>query len=472
MADESLARLTVRELAEKIRKKEVSPLEATEAVLARIERLNPEINAFTTVTADLAREAAKTAEKEIMAGRYRGPFHGIPVGIKDLTDTAGIRTTYGSASWQDYLPQEDGEIVRRLKEAGAIVVGKTATHEVGFGATTNNPFFGPTRNPWKKEHIPGGSSGGSGAALAADLVISANGSDGGGSIRIPSCFCGVIGLKPTLGLISRFGLMGPGLSTCGVEGPMGKTVHDCALMLQVMAGTDPRDPFTRPVPIPDYGTALSGGVRGLRVGISADLSPTPVDPDVRAGYERALKVLMEAGVEVREVRLPHKDLVPATLLTIFGGEWALWHRMNARLRNITYSPDVARWMDPAMALTLDDYLRAQIDRERVRHDYAMAFAEVDVLLGPTQAFPAPKIGQDRITLGGEDRDLLETIIAYTAPSNLTGMPAISAPAGFSREGLPIGVQIIAPHFEEARALKVAQVLEEALTEVHSRKPEL
>lgn len=472
MADESLARLTVRELAGKIQKKEVSPLEVTGAVLARIERLNPEINAFTTVVADLACEAAKAAEQEIASGRYRGPLHGIPVGIKDLTNTAGIRTTYGSASWRDHVPTEDAEIVRRLKEAGAIVVGKTATHEVGFGATTNNPFFGPTRNPWRKDRIPGGSSGGSGAALAADMVIAATGNDGGGSIRIPSCFCGVTGVKPTLGLVSRYGLLGPGSSTFAVEGPMGKTVRDCALMLQVMAGIDPRDPFTRPVPIPDYLAALSGGVRGLKVGVSPDLSPTPVDPEVRAGYERALKVLEGAGAEIREVRLPHKDLVLDAILKIFSGEFALWHRVMTLFRPMTYSPDVARWMEPALALTMDDYLKAQLDRERVRYDYAMAFTQVEVLLAPTQAFPAPQIGQDRISLGGEERDLLEAIIVYTGPANLTGMPALSVPAGFSSEGLPLGVQIIVPHFEEARGLRVAQVLEEALADVHQRRPEL
>ena len=470
MADESLSLLTVGELSEKIRKKAVSPVELTDAVLSRIERLNPKLNAFTTVTEDLARDAARAAEKEVTGGRYRGPFHGIPVGIKDLTDTAGVRTTYGSDSWRDYVPQVDAEIVRRLKEGGAVMVGKTATHEVGFGATTNNPFFGPTRNPWNPDHIPGGSSGGSGAAVAADMVIAANGSDGGGSIRIPSCFCGIPGVKPTLGLISRFGLLGPGTSTFGVEGPMCKTVTDCALMLGVLAGVDPRDPYTRPVPLADYVAELGRGVRGLRLGVSPDLCPTAVDPDVQAGYERAVRVLQEAGVEVREVRLPNKDVVPDTLLKIFGGEFALWHRLNARTRRIVYSPDVARWTEPALRLTLDDYLIAQLDRERVRSDYVAAFTQVDVLLGPTQAFPAPEIGQDRVVLGGVDYDLLTAIVAYTAPCNLTGMPGVSVPVGFSRGGLPVGVQIIAPHFEEARALRVAKALEDGMPDVRARRP--
>jgi aspartyl-tRNA(Asn)/glutamyl-tRNA(Gln) amidotransferase subunit A len=472
MADEGLAFLTVYELSRKIEKKEVSPVELTDAVLGRIERLNPELNAFTTVTGELARDAAKAAEKEIMAGRYRGPFHGIPVGIKDLTDTAGIRTTYGSTSWKDYLPAEDAEIVRRLKEAGAILVGKTATHEIGYGVTTNNPFFGPTRNPWKKDCIPGGSSGGSGAAIAADMVIAANGSDGGGSIRIPSCLCGITGVKPTLGLVSRFGLLGPGTSTFGVEGPMGKTVMDCALMLQIMAGIDPRDPFTRPVPIPNYAAEIMGDIKGLKVGICPDLFPTPVDPDVQAGYERVLKVLQDAGATVHEVRLPHTELVPLSLLKIFGGEFALWHRINALSRSIEYSPDVERWMEPALELTIDDYLSAQVDREYVRSDYILAFTQVDILVGPTVPIPAPQIGQGHIVLEGVEHDLLMAIISYTAPSNLTGMPALAVPAGFSQEGLPVGVQIIAPHFEEARALRVAKVLEEALADVHTRKPKL
>jgi aspartyl-tRNA(Asn)/glutamyl-tRNA(Gln) amidotransferase subunit A len=243
-------------------------------------------------------------------------------------------------------------------------------------------------------------------------------------------------------------------------------------MLQVMAGTDPRDPFTRPVPIPDYVAALAGGVKGLKVGISPDLFPTPVHPDVQAGYERVLQVLQDAGAVVQDIRLPHTDLVPSTLLMIFGGEFALWHRVNAVSRSIKYSPDVARWMEPALAFTIDDYLGAQVAREYVRYDYIMAFTQVDVLLGPTGPVPAPQIGQDSIVLDGVAHDLLMATISYTAPSNLTGMPAMSVPAGFSQEGLPVGMQIIAPHFEEARALKVAKVLEEALADVHSRKPKL
>lgn len=472
MADERLAMLTVQELAGKIQKKEVSPVEVTDAVLARIERLNPAINAYTTLAADRAREAAKAAEQEIVAGKYRGPFHGIPVGIKDLTDTADMRTTYGSDSFTDYQPQHDGELVRRLKEAGAILLGKTATHEVGYGLTTNNPYFGPTRNPWKRDCIPGGSSGGSGAALAADMAILCNGSDGGGSIRIPSFFCGVFGVKPTLGLISRFGLMGAGTSTFGVEGPMGKSVTDCALALQLWAGVDPRDPFTRPLAVPDYVAALQGGVTGLKVGVSPDLFQTAVDPAVQAGYDRALKVLQEAGAHVQEVRLPHNNLTAKIFHTIFGGEFAHWHRVWSRSRPVVYSPDVARWMNPALEVTLDDYLEAQVEREHIKYDYLQAFTQVDVLLGPTSPLPAPQIGQDRVVLGGQDHDLLTAVVACTGPSNMTGMPAMAVPTGFSQEGLPVGVQLIGSYFEEVRLLRVAKVLEEALASERNRKPQL
>lgn len=472
MADERLAMLTVQELAGKIQKKEVSPVEVTDAVVTRIERLNPTINAYTTLALDRARDTAKAAEREIAAGKYRGPFHGIPVGIKDLTDTADMRTTYGSGSFRDYQPKGDGEVVRRLKEAGAVILGKTATHEVGYGLTTNNPYFGPTRNPWNQDCVPGGSSGGSGAAVAADMAILCNGSDGGGSIRIPSFFCGIFGVKPTLGLISRFGLMGAGTSTFGVEGPMGKSVTDCALALQLWAGVDPRDPFTRPVAIPDYAAGLQSGIKGMQIGISPDLFQTGMDPDVQTAYDRALKVMQEAGASVQEVRLPNNGLTPKIFHQVFGGEFAHWHRVLSHGRTITYSPDVDRWMQPALAVTLDEYLDAQVDRERMKYDYLAAFTKVDVLLGPTSPLPAPKIGQNRAVLGGQDYDLLMAVVCCTGPSNMTGMPAMSVPTGFSREGLPVGVQLIGSYFEEAQLLQVAKVLEDTLAGERNRKPQL
>lgn len=473
MADESLALLTLEKLSQNIRLREVSPVEVTESVLARIERLNPKLNAFTTITAELAREAAKKAEEELTAGEYRGPMHGIPVGIKDLTETAGIRTTYGSLSFKDYVPQTDAMIIQKLKEAGAVMVGKTATHELGFGVTTNNPFFGPTLNPWNTAHVPGGSSGGSAAAMAANMAIASTGSDGGGSIRIPASFCGVSGVKPTLGLISRFGLMGAGTSTFAVEGPICKTIMDCAIMLKVLAGCDPRDPFTRPVEIPDYVRHLRerDSLKGFRIGISKDLLITDIDPEVQEKYEWAIKTVESLGAVICEVSLPGQKLVLSAHTAIFGAEQGLWHKVRSRKVKLEYSEELAHLMEGALKVSLDDYLFAQIGRERLRYDYIQAFENVQVMLAPSTPIPAPKIGQTEVVINNSKYELLSLIVQYTAASNLIGNPAASVCCGYSRAGLPIGIQVIAPHYQELEAMFVGKVLEETAGSV-GRHPSL
>ncbi|MBI4595553.1 MAG: amidase [Candidatus Tectomicrobia bacterium] len=461
--DESLALLTLEELAGKIRQREVSPVEVTESVLTRIDRLNTKINAFTTVTEELAREAAKKAEEEVQSGRYRGPLHGIPIGIKDLTDTSGIKTTYGSISFKDHFPQHDATLVQKLKEAGAVIVGKTATHEIGFGVTTNNPFFGPTLNPWNLDHVPGGSSGGSAAAIAANMAIATTGSDGAGSIRIPASFCGVSGVKPTLGLISRFGMMGAGISTFAVEGPICRSVMDCALMLQVLAGCDHRDPFTRPVRVPDYVKLLKEkqNLKGFRVGISKDLMLTDIDPEVQEKYEWAIKVLENLGAIICQVSIPSQKLVLTTNNAVFGAEQGLWHKVRSRKMKLEYSEELVPLMAAAMKVTLDDYLFAQIGRERLRYDYIQAFENVQVILAPCTPITAPRLGEKEVTINNTRYDLLSLIVQYTAASNLVGNPAASVCCGFSKTGLPIGIQVIAPHFQEVQAMSVAEVLEEA-----------
>src|SRR5207244_2534273 len=366
MAAPALLRLSLAEAADRIRRRALSPVALTEAVLAQIDALNPALNAFTTlVPREQVLAGARAAEREIAAGAYRGLLHGIPVSVKDLTDTAGLRTTYGSGMFRDHVPEKDGGVPERLRAAGAVITGKTATHELGQGMTTNNRFVGPTRNPWNPEHVPGGSSGGAGAATAALMGPLHIGTDGGGSIRFPAAFCGVTGLKPTLGLISNRGQFGGAGTSFSVPGPLTRTVRDAALAAQAPAGLDPdhlppapapRPPvggpgaafpvpgprtrtvrdaalaaqalarfnpehlYSRPGPAPDLIGGLEGGVRGLRVGTCPDLLNTPPAPEVRAAYEATLRRLEKLGARLVEVRLPHHDLVLGTIMALFAIE--------------------------------------------------------------------------------------------------------------------------------------------------------
>src|SRR5207245_2621204 len=300
MADAALVRLSLVEAADRVRRRPLAPVALAEAVLAQMDTLNPTLNAFITlVPREQVLAPARAAEREIAARTYRGLLHGIPVSVKDLIDTAGLRTTYGSGMFRDHVPERDGGVPERLHAAGAIITGKTATHELGQGMTTSNYFFGPTRNPWNPEHVPGGSSGGAAAAAAALMGPLHIGTDGGGSIRFPAAFCGVTGLKPTLGLISNRGQFGGAGTSFSVPGPLTRTVRDAALAAQALAGFDPEHLYSRPGPAPDPVGGLEGGVRGLRVGTSPDLLLTPPEPAVRAGRAHARPAHRHRRVHLR-----------------------------------------------------------------------------------------------------------------------------------------------------------------------------
>src|SRR5437867_10330253 len=319
--DATLVRLSLAEAADLIQRRALSPVELLEAVLARIALVDARLNAFTTlVPVEEARAAARAAEREIAAGTYRGPLHGIPAGVKDLLDTAGLRTTYGSGMFRDHVPSVDGAVPERLRAAGAIIVGKTATHEFGKGVTTNNYFFGPTRNPWNPDHVPGGSSGGAAAAAAARLGPLHVGTDGGGSLRFPAAFCGVVALKPTLGLLSNRGHTGGGNSSFSVPGPITRTVRDAAIAAQLLAGFDPAYAYSRPGPVPDLCADLEKGVRGLRVGTIPDLLHPAPAPDIAAAHDATLARLTELGARAVEVRMPHHELVLPAVVSVFGLE--------------------------------------------------------------------------------------------------------------------------------------------------------
>jgi aspartyl-tRNA(Asn)/glutamyl-tRNA(Gln) amidotransferase subunit A len=463
MSDARLTRLGFAEAAEMLGRRAVSPVEIADAVLDRIAAVDPQLNAFTTlVPADVVRAQAREAEREIAAGHHRGPLHGIPVGVKDLIDTAGLRTTYGSGMFRDHVPARDGAVPARLRDAGAVVLGKTATHELGMGITTNNYFFGPTRNPWHREHVPGGSSGGAAAAAAAELGLWQVGTDGGGSIRIPAAFCGVVGHKPTLGLVSNRGQLGNGNVSFSVPGPLARSVRDAALATQALAGFDPEYAYARRGPIPDLLADVERGVDGLRVGTSADLLRPAPDPCVGTAYAATLERLASLGAAVEAVAMPHHERLQGVTLTVFAIEGGAHTRELVGDRPPLYSPAVARVVGSPPA-DPGAWARAVRDRAWITQDYAAAFERVDVLVIPTTPEPAPRIDDD-------DLPHVLRVVPYTAAVNMVGLPAVSLPMGL-HEGLPLGVQIIGPAGADALCFRVARALE-ASSSVHcvSRPP--
>ncbi|HJQ84360.1 MAG TPA: amidase [Candidatus Binatia bacterium] len=463
MPDPALGSLSLAEAADLLRRRKLSPVELAEAVLARIEALQPVLNAFTTlVPRDQMLAAARTAEREIAGGRYRGVLHGVPVSVKDLIDTAGLRTTYGSGMFRDHVPTRDGAMPERLRAAGAVVTGKSATHELGKGITTDNYFFGPTRNPWNHAHVPGGSSGGAAAAAAAELGPLHVGTDGGGSVRIPAAFCGVVGLKPTLGLLSNRGQFGGTGSSFSVPGPLTRTVRDAALAAQALAGFDPEYTYSRPGPVPDLLADLERGVRGLRVATSPDLlSPAP-DPAARAAYEATLRRLEDLGARLVEVRMPHHELVVRTIMWVLNVEGSAHMEQLMGDRPRVFSPAVQRLNELTRTPDVAGCMRAQESRQRITRDYQAAFCEADVLVTPTVPITAPQIGGDE--LGGAAR-----CSAYTGAANLAGIPSVALPAG-AADGLPLGIQILAAAGGDALALRVAFALEQAAPEHRVQTP--
>lgn len=454
MRDGRLLALSLTEAAAAIRQRDVSPVTFAEAVLDAIDALNPRLNAFTTVSPreDVLAQA-RAAEREIVGGTYRGPLHGIPVSVKDLIDTAGLRTTYGSGMFRDHVPEVDGAMPARLRAAGAVIVGKTATHEFGKGVTTNNYFFGPTRNPWNLEHVPGGSSGGAAAAAAARLGPLHVGTDGGGSVRFPAAFCGVVALKPTLGLLSNRGHTGGGDSSFSVPGPLTRSVRDAAIAAQVLAGFDPAYAYSRPGAVPDLLADLEKGVRGLRVGTMRDLLHPAPAPDVAAAHDATLARLVELGARLVDVRLPHHALVLPAVAGMFTleGDTLLEAKLGDRPR--LFSPQVARMVASRTPHDSAAWVRAQLNRQRVRQDYDAAFAEADVLVAPIAPIVAPRIDADENTF-------VLQCVPYCGAANLAGFPGVALPAG-SSEGLPVGMQILAPVGADALALRVAHALETA-----------
>ena len=451
--------MTIREAASGLRARRISSVELAGAALARIERHNPRINAFITITAEQAMRQARQADAELAAGQDRGALHGVPVAVKDLFATSGVRTTDGSRLFGNFVPGIDAAVVQNLQSAGAVMLGKLNMHELAYGITSANPHFGAVRNPWNVGHIPGGSSGGSGAAVAVGMVCAAMGSDTGGSIRIPASFCGVVGLKPTYGRVSRYGAL-PLAYSLDHMGPLTGTVRDAALVLNAIAGHDRRDPTSSRRPVTDFMPADDCGIGGVRVGIPGNFFFERLDADVEASVRGAVARAASLGANVKPVTVP--DIAALNVI----GRLILLAEASAVLepfadRRSEIGPDVLALLDQGHLLPATSYVNAQRLRRKMRREFDRIWSEVDCLLTPTIPNAAPRIGDTTLMLAGVEEDVRLATTRLVRGINVLGLPALSMPCGLNAGGLPVGLQIVGPAFAEALILRVGAALEDA-----------
>ena len=479
--------LSIREVSELINRKEVSPVELTHSILDRIEDVDSKIHAYITILRGEALKAANEAEKEISSGTYLGALHGVPISVKDIFVMKGIRTTCGSKILENFVSPYDAMVVEKLKHAGAIIVGKNNMDEFAMGSSTENSYFGPTRNPWDLERVPGGSSGGSAAATSASICFASVGTDTGGSIRQPAALCGTVGVKPTYGRVSRFGMIAFA-SSLDQGGPLTKTVKDAALMLNVIAGGDARDSTSVHIPVPDYARQLDGEIKGIRIGVPKEYFIKGIDVEVEEAVKNAIRLIEDLGCPVEEISLPHTKYAVSTYYLIAPSEASsnlarydgvrygfrfpdssslreMYHRTRAE----GFGAEVKRRiMIGTYALSAGYYdayyLKAQRVRTLIKRDFEEAFKKVDIIITPTSSEAAFKIGE-------KTDDPLKMYLSdiFTIPCNLAGLPGISIPCGFTSGGLPIGLQILGKPFDEETLLRVAHAYE-LRTNWRERKP--
>ncbi len=455
---------TIADLSQQLRRKEISPVELTRVCLNRIARLNPRMNAFITVTAESALAASRAAESEIARGESRGPLHGIPVALKDIIDSAGVRTTAASALFKDRVPTEDAEVVRGLRRAGAVIIGKNNLHEFAYGGSSLISFFGETRNPWNEAHITGGSSGGSAAAVAAGLCYAAIGTDTAGSIREPAALCGCVGIKATYGRVSCRGVIPLSWSLDHV-GPFAATVEDVAIVLQAIAGYDASDIASADVTVPDYVSALYDTPKPLRVGIPRAYFYDDLDPEVGAAMEHALAGMGTLVAETREVKLE----VP-TDRALQAAESYAYHAHHVAQTPELFQPETLRRIRSGEKVSAADYIRCRRELDEARRSIRGIFNDVDLLVTPTMPMPAPAIAELKARPDAL-RPAELRLLRNTRPFNVWGLPAISLPCGFTESGLPIGLQIAGPPWREDLVLCLAHAYEQA-TVWHKRQPAL
>ncbi len=471
--------LTIAGVAPRIAAREVSPVELIACYLERVKRLNPALNAYSTVMEDEALAAAREAEQEINRGNYRGPLHGIPVSIKDNLAVKGYPTTAGSQILKDWKPDFDATVVARLREAGAIVLGKNNMHEWAGGGTTMNPYFGTTYNPWDTSRVPGGSSGGSAAAVAADLCLASIGTDNAGSVRNPAAWCGTVGLKATYGRVSRFGgVAGTGGFSSDHFGPFTKTVEDCALVLAAIAGEDPNDPLSSPESVPDYREGMGGAVAGMKVGVVDSYFDELMVDEVAKAFRDALAALESLGMQVKEVTIPHMDAVPAVQTATSRCENLVAHEPYLRKQPRDYSPELLYRNIASLTVPASSYVTSQRVRRVICREFEEALQDVQVIVAPTVGIAAPTIEECKQGFAEIDgrripfRHPSGSIgTRCTIPFNVTGLPALSLCCGFTAGGLPLGLQIVGPCFQEGLVFQVAHGYEQAAG-WYERKPGL
>jgi aspartyl-tRNA(Asn)/glutamyl-tRNA(Gln) amidotransferase subunit A len=458
-----LLQLSLWEAGDLVQQGRASPVELTNACLARIDKLNPELNAFITVMRDQALADAKAAEAEIMKGKRRGRLQGMPVALKDLIDTAGVRTTAASAVFENRIPTEDAEVVRRLRTAGAVILGKLNMHEFAYGDSSAQSHYGPVRNPWSRERVSGGSSGGSAAAVSAALCYGALGSDTGGSIRQPSAYCGIAGLKPTFGLVSTHGVVPLSWSLDHI-GPMCRRVADITVMLQAIAGYDARDNNSLAAPVPDYSHALRQKVSSLRLGTPRAVFYENLDPEIEAAISSALQQLRGMTASIRDVELPRYSSLP-----VVGAEAWAYHAPYFTKTPELYQPMTRRRLEGGSKVSAADYIAARRELDRLRRAVGEVFSAVDVLITPTTPILPATIKEALDDPGTPPAGGVAPSLRNTQPFDIYGLPTISISCGFSRSGLPIGMQITGPRLGEPAVLALAQSYEQA-TEWHKRTP--
>lgn len=464
-----LAAKSVEELATLIENKSLSPVELTEGILNHAEATEGDINAYMEVYRDEALADAKRAEKEIAGGNYKGMYHGIPMGIKDNVYFKDKVSTMSSKIHKNFVSDHDATVIAKLREAGVVFTGKVSMHEYAWGITNNNPHYGAVKNPWNLEKIPGGSSGGSGAAVAVGSSVASLGTDTAGSIRIPSSACGIVGLKQTHGRVSKYGVYPLAWSLDHV-GPMTKTVKDAAGLLQIISGYDKNDPTSIDIPVDDYVGKTTGDVNGLVIGINEEYFFNEVDNEIEALVRAGIDALVAKGAKVKEVSIPTLKYAEWAELVTSLSEASAIHHSDMLTRPDDFGHDIRMLFELGELPSAVDYLQAQQVRRQLKQDFQKAFAEVDILMMPTLPVLPNDIGDDWADLNGKKVDLIDNIIRFTGPGNLTGLPALSVPCGFS-QGLPVGLQFMGPAFGEAAILNAGYAFEQT-NPMGDKKPDL
>ncbi len=464
--DDELCFLTIKEAATMLKTKTVSPVELTEAFFRRIERYDNNLHSYVTLLKDSAIKSAVISEKEIMGGDYKGPLHGIPIAVKDLYSTKGIRTTAHSRILEHNIPKFDSTVVQNLKNAGAIILGKLAMSEFALGRGDEKELFPSAKNPWNLDHVPGSSSSGSGAATTAELCMGSLGSDTGGSIRGPASFCNITGIKPSFGRVSNYGVV-PLAWTLDTCGPMTRTAEDAALMLQVIAGQDSKDPSTLDMPVPNYAETLQTELNGLKIGVPRDFffnmdKTRDLDKEIVETVDKALETLIDLGAQIKEVNIPSLEYTSANTVIMLSEAYS-FHENNLRTKPEDYGP-VRRQFLLGGLLSASDYIQAQRVRNVISQELSDLMKDVDVLVTPSFPFTAPRFDdRNQARYGAGFR--------FLAPFNLSGLPAMSVPCGFHSNGLPIGMQVVGNSFREDVVLSVGHAYQNA-TSWHKQKPVL